>query len=241
MLSQTSGLLVDRIAGHLPHPLFGRMPRDACQGDTPGFQMQEEQNVVGNQAAPCQHLHREEVGASQHVHVPADELLPSSLLTPFRSRCEFRDVAGHCRRSDRKHDGRGWRERRRYGRSPIQSSLVAMRTMRASTARRNRGSARIRPTFGTVELLGNQPAVPGQDGIRKSDAMRPAEGLLRPSLLPISARVERSGSESRKRGGKMRPQDAILGNQVLILQQQALVHQAGHVCQQSHPFAISHA
>src|SRR5262245_36998490 len=62
------------------------MPGDACQGDTPSFEMQEEQNVVGNQAAPSQHLHREEVGASQHVHVPADELIPRSLLPPFRSR-----------------------------------------------------------------------------------------------------------------------------------------------------------
>jgi hypothetical protein len=30
MLAQTSGFLVNRIAGHLRHPLFGRVPRDAC-------------------------------------------------------------------------------------------------------------------------------------------------------------------------------------------------------------------
>src|ERR671911_1756043 len=86
MLSQTSGFLVDRIASHLRHPLFGRMPCDACQTHTSGLEMQEEQNVIGNQVAPSQHLYREEVGASQNVHVPADELFPSSLLTPFRSR-----------------------------------------------------------------------------------------------------------------------------------------------------------
>src|SRR5262245_23504708 len=86
MLSQTSGFLIDRIAGDLHHPLFCWMPRDACQGDTSGLQMQEEQNVVSNQSPPSQHFNREKVGARQHIHVTADELHPSSFLTSFRRR-----------------------------------------------------------------------------------------------------------------------------------------------------------
>jgi len=39
MLAQTPGLLVDRIACDLRHPLFGWVPREACQSDTPGLQM----------------------------------------------------------------------------------------------------------------------------------------------------------------------------------------------------------
>ena len=72
MLAPTSGFPVNRIAGNLRYPLFGWMLRDACEGDTPGLELPEEKNVVRDQAAPGQHLRREEVGSSQPVHMPAD-------------------------------------------------------------------------------------------------------------------------------------------------------------------------
>ena len=39
---------------------------------------------------------------------------------------------------------------------------------------------------------------------------------------------------------KMGSEDAILGDQVLILEEEALVHQARHVCQQPRPLVIPH-
>jgi hypothetical protein len=40
---------------------------------------------------------------------------------------------------------------------------------------------------------------------------------------------------------QLRPQNAILRGQMFILQQKLLVHGAGHIRQQSHPFRILHA
>src|SRR6516165_1878072 len=52
MATQISRFVVHRVAGHLSHPCFGRMPGDPAQGHAPAFQMQEEQNVVRHQAPP---------------------------------------------------------------------------------------------------------------------------------------------------------------------------------------------
>src|SRR5215471_19266905 len=41
MLAQTTRLLVHRITGHLRHPAFGGMPRQAAQGHSPGLQVQK--------------------------------------------------------------------------------------------------------------------------------------------------------------------------------------------------------
>jgi hypothetical protein len=54
---------------------------------------------------------------------------------------------------------------------------------------------------------------------------------LRPKRLPISARVARSPSESRQPGCQTCLQNAVLGRQVLILQQELLVDQSGNVGQ----------
>src|SRR5260370_29812395 len=96
MAEQISRFVVHCVASHLGHPLLRGMTRDASQGYAPGLQMQEEQNVVRHQAPPRQHLDREEVGSCEHVHMPADELLPGPRLRPFGSRCDVvaaQDVA----------------------------------------------------------------------------------------------------------------------------------------------------
>src|SRR5262245_38879736 len=64
----------------LLHPRLSWVPRGACHARTSGLQMQREQNIVGNQATPCQHLYREEVRSCEHVHMGCNELLPSHVL-----------------------------------------------------------------------------------------------------------------------------------------------------------------
>jgi hypothetical protein len=54
MLAQTPGLFVNRVAGHLHHPLFGGMPRDPGQAYAPRLKMKKEQHIVGDQTAPRQ-------------------------------------------------------------------------------------------------------------------------------------------------------------------------------------------
>ena len=59
----------------------------------------------------------------------------------------------------------------------------------------------IRRVLGTIELLSSQPAIPGEDGVGFGDT-RYFFQRFRPSRLPISAKVDRSGSVSRNRVGR---------------------------------------
>jgi LmbE family N-acetylglucosaminyl deacetylase len=68
-------------------------------------------------------------------------------------------------------------------------------------ARLNAGLAGRSTELGAVEFAGNQPPVPGEDGMGFGDT----GDLLKRSTaesLPISARVDRSGSERRIRAGR---------------------------------------
>jgi hypothetical protein len=52
--------------------------------------------------------------------------------------------------------------------------------------------------FGAIELLGDEPSIPSQDGLATQATARSA---LRPRRFPISARVARSGSLNRNLDG----------------------------------------
>jgi hypothetical protein len=126
--------------------------------------MQEEQNVVRHQAPPRQHFDREEIGSGEHVHMPADELLPGRGLTPFGSRCDVvaaqdvahslvRDVIAEVRQ--RAHD-------------PVVTPagvLPGHAHNQGVDSGVDTRSAWIRAAFGSVELLCDQPSVPGEDGV----------------------------------------------------------------------------
>src|SRR5215472_15046176 len=75
-----------RVARHLLHPRLVRMPRDPGQLHATALQMNEEQDVVGDQSAPSKNLHRKEVDPGQHGQMRLDEFLPRCVLTPFRGR-----------------------------------------------------------------------------------------------------------------------------------------------------------
>ena len=85
---QIAHILQRRVASHLLHPVRVRMSSDPGESHAPRLQVNEEQDVVRHQAAPAQHLHREEIGSSEHVHMPTDEILPSGRLTPFGCGCD---------------------------------------------------------------------------------------------------------------------------------------------------------
>jgi hypothetical protein len=74
MLPQTIRRSIDRIAGHLRHPGFREMSRQATQGHSPGLQMQKEQYVISDQATPGQDFDCEEIRAGQHRHMRLDEI-----------------------------------------------------------------------------------------------------------------------------------------------------------------------
>ena len=72
------------------------MSGDAAQPHSATADLDEEQNVVRDEPSPCQHFDREEVRASEHVHMRLDELLPGGRATPLGRRWDLvttQDVA----------------------------------------------------------------------------------------------------------------------------------------------------
>lgn len=94
--------------------------------------------------------------------------------------------------------------------------------------------------FGAVERFGNQPSVPSQDGfwfrhtryLRQRLASEPFADFGENGPLWIG---------QTQSGWQLRPQDAVLRSQVLVLKEQFLIDQPGHVCQHSQPLVILHA
>src|SRR5215467_3615070 len=73
---QVARLLHRRVASYLLHPARIRMSGDPADPYPTALQFDKEQNVVRYQASPGEHLHGEEIRSNEHVHMPADEILP---------------------------------------------------------------------------------------------------------------------------------------------------------------------
>jgi hypothetical protein len=101
------------------------------------------------------------------------------------------------------------------------------------------GSARIGTASGTIELAGNQPPIPPQDGVRLGCA-----GHLQffaPKSFSDLAQCAPLRIGELESGRQVCSQDAVLGGQVLILQQQLLIDEARHKGQRACPIdAIAH-
>src|SRR5258706_6106886 len=78
--------LVARSTGDLLHPLLIWLLRKPRHTDPAAFQMKEEQHIIGHQPPPGEHLHREEIGPSQHIHVCGDKILPRGSPASLRRR-----------------------------------------------------------------------------------------------------------------------------------------------------------
>src|SRR5260370_18325894 len=83
LITEESGTLVSGVASHLKHPLGGSMFGQTGEADPARFQMNEEQDIVGGQTSPGEHLDGEEVGAGQDGHLGGDEILPGGILAPL--------------------------------------------------------------------------------------------------------------------------------------------------------------
>ncbi|MBV8552555.1 MAG: hypothetical protein JOY54_14745 [Acidobacteriaceae bacterium] len=77
---------VDAITSHLRHPFLCGVSGDSGERDGSRLQVQEEQNVVGDQVSPGEHFDREEVDARLDRHAGANEVRPVHLLAALGSR-----------------------------------------------------------------------------------------------------------------------------------------------------------
>ena len=104
---------------------------------------------------------------------------------------------------------------------------------------RDAGPARRSTQFGAVEFAGNQPPVPGEDGIGLGDTGDLLKCSAAESLADFSE-GRSLGIGKTHTGGKVSAEDAILSCQVFILEQEFLIDQPGDVRQQPSPFVVWH-
>lgn len=157
----------------------------AGNADFSALQMDEEENVIGCQTFPGEHLDGKEVDSDKHIHVRVDEVLPGGDLAPFRSRCNAVSAQGvahglignnvvqvsHCADD-----------------AVITSARVFFRHLHDQIGDL---TADPRPTgvgakLGAVELLGYEAAIPGENRVRLCHAGDVFQRLAAEPLADLS-------------------------------------------------------
>ena len=214
------------------------MSGHAGKTDAACFQLDEEQHVVGSETSPGEYFDGEEVGACQDGHVGGDEIPPRGILAPLgrrRDPVSVQDVP-HCLIGD------GMAEIAQSADNAVVSPTGVL-SGEADDERfhlgRDGGPTWGSAVFGAVELSGNEPPVPGEDGLWFSDA----GNLLERSTSEPLADLSESGSlgiGKTHTASKMASQDPIFGDEVLVLEQEFLIDQPGDVRQQPSQFGVWH-
>jgi len=99
--------------------------------------------------------------------------------------------------------------------------------------------AGVAAVFGAIELPGDKPPVPSQNGVRFGDARHLGQSLPAEPFTDLGQGGS-FGVGQAQSGGEVFPQNSILRREILVLQQQFLVYQAGHVRQQAYPLGFFH-
>ena len=93
-------------------------------------------------------------------------------------------------------------------------------------------AAWIAALFRTVEFAGDQPSVPCQDRVWLGNLGYLSQRFASETLTDLRQRGPLGVRQAHPRR-QMRPQDSVFRSQVLVLEEQFLVDQAGHVGQQA--------
>src|SRR5215471_18739866 len=93
-------------------------------------------------------------------------------------------------------------------------------------------------TSGTIELARDEPPVPGEDGVWFGRAGHLLQSFASESLSDLRKRASLRIRQAQP-CGQVRSQNSILRSQVLVLEEQFLVHQPCYIRQQtSAPIAV---
>jgi len=219
--------LLGSAACDLLHPLLIRMSGDTRHADAAAFQMNEKQHIVSHQAPPTQHFHAEEVCAGQDVPVSGNEILPRGRLASLRSRSHgvaSQNVSHRLIRQAVTQIGQ------RSDDAIISPASILTRHSHHQSfhVRFNGGAAWIVSVFGTIKLLGDEPSIPSQDGVRLGDAGDLSERFASytPPDLGEGGALGITQPQSR---WQLRPQNPVLRGQIFVLQEKLLVHRSCHV------------
>jgi len=121
--------------------------------------MNEEQHVIGHQAAPREQFHSEEAGASQHVRLSGNEIPPGGVLASLGSRIDPmapQDVSHGLVGQSVTQMGQGSND---AVISPA-GVLTSHSHRQSFRFRRNRRAANLLPVFGSIEFFSDEPPVP---------------------------------------------------------------------------------
>jgi hypothetical protein len=95
--------------------------------------------------------------------------------------------------------------------------------------------------LGTVELVGDEPPVPGEDAVRFGHASHLVQSFASESLADLSQRASLRIRRPQP-CWQARPENSILRGQVLVLKEEFLVDQPCYIRQQTSPMiAVFHA
>ena len=200
------------------------VPSNPGKDHSAAVQVNEEQNIVGHQTTPGQHLDCEEVYTGQHRHMGLNKLLPGRVLASFRRRREAMPLQNVPDRLIRYPITEIRHSARDPAITPTRVFPSHLQDQRLQFRLKSR-SAGVGAVSGSIKLAGNQLAVPGENRIGLGHA-----GHLSQSLAPEP--LTKLGQPGSLRIGQAQPswqvssEDAVFGSQVLILKKQFLVHQA---------------
>jgi hypothetical protein len=93
--------------------------------------------------------------------------------------------------------------------------------------------------LGAVELAGNEPAIPSQDGLWLGDQGHVRQIFPAETLADLSECAPLRVGES-ELCGEVGAEDSVLGDEVFALEEQALIDQTCHIREQSCPFVVLH-
>jgi hypothetical protein len=163
--AQTTRGILHGISSDLGHPGFAGMPGDAAQGHAAAFQVKEEKHVIGSQPSPGQYFNGEEIGAGEDRHMRRDEFFPGRRLAALGGWCDpvaLQHVA----------DGLSGNLMTEIGQCAGDPIITPAGVFTCHPYNecfhigRNTWAPGIRTLLRAIELLRNQPPVPGQNGGR---------------------------------------------------------------------------
>src|SRR6516165_10893042 len=93
--------------------------------------------------------------------------------------------------------------------------------------------------LGTIELAGDEPPVPGEDGVWFGHAGHLLQSFAPESLADLSKRASLRIRKAQP-GGQAPPENSVLRRQVLVLEEQFLVHQPCYIRQETSPLIAFH-
>jgi hypothetical protein len=205
---------VECISGHLLHPERIGVSRHTRQIYAAALELNKEEDIVGDETAPSQHFHGEEVHPGEHRHVRSNEVFPSRGLTPFRC---GRDSMPSENVSNRLI-GNAMTEVGQCSGDPVITPariLFGHLYDQTDNLSGNRWPTKTLAMLGTIELPGDEPAVPGENSFRPGDHGDFGQRFAAPTLADF-------GQRGPLRIAKVQTirqvcsQDSVLGDQVLV-------------------------